>query len=116
MLVVVLIASAAVLGWLLVDRRGEASDAQAEREAVMSQTEQFVLRLNTYGPDQLDAEGHLTEYQQQVAEVITPKFATDFETEGLPIAESDRRRRRLRRAPPRCSASASSPSTATRRP
>ncbi len=49
-----LIASAAVLGWLLVDRRGEASDVQTEREAVMSQTEQFVLRLNTYGPDQLD--------------------------------------------------------------
>ena len=62
-LLVVLIASAAVLGWLLVDRRGEASDAQAEREAVMSQTKQFMLRLNTYGPDQVDADGHLTEYQ-----------------------------------------------------
>ena len=54
----------------------------------MSQTEQFVMRLNTFGPDQLDAEGHLADYQEQVAEVITPKFATDFETEGLPIAES----------------------------
>jgi Mce-associated membrane protein len=86
-LLVVLIASAAVLGWLLVDRSGEANDAQAEREAVMSQTEQFVMRLNTFGPDQLDEAGHLTEYQQQVNEVITPKFATDFETEGLPIAE-----------------------------
>lgn len=86
-LLVVLVASAAVLGWLLVDRSGEANDAQAEREAVMSQTEQFVLRLNTFGPDQLDEAGHLTEYQEQVAEVVTPKFGTDFETEGLPIAE-----------------------------
>ena len=53
----------------------------------MRQTEQFVLRLNTYGPDQLDAQGHLPDYQKQVAAVITPKFATDFEKSGLPIAE-----------------------------
>jgi Mce-associated membrane protein len=86
-LVVVLLAAAGALAWLLVDRRGEADEAQAEREAVMSQTEQFVLRLNTYGPDQLDDEGHLADYQSQVEDVITPKFATDFETSGLPIAE-----------------------------
>jgi Mce-associated membrane protein len=53
----------------------------------MSQTEQFVLRLNTYGPDQLDDQGHLTGYRDQVSEVITPKFGSDFETSGLPIAE-----------------------------
>lgn len=86
-LVVLLIGSAGVLVWLLADRRGEADDVQSEREAVMSQTEQFVLRLNTYGPDDLDDEGHLTAYRDQVDEVITPKFATDFETSGLPIAE-----------------------------
>lgn len=87
-LVVALVASAATLGWLLIDRDGGASeDLQSEREAVMSQTEQFVLRLNTYGPDQLDDQGHLTEYRDQVKEVITPKFASDFETSGLPIAE-----------------------------
>ena len=54
---------------------------------MLAQTEQFVLRLNTYGPDQLDAQGHLPEYQKQVAAVITPKFAADFEKSGLPIAE-----------------------------
>ncbi|WP_243056420.1 hypothetical protein [Nocardioides sp. SR21] len=87
-LLVALVASAATLGWLLVDRdSGGSSDAQADREATMSQTKQFVLRLNTYGPDQLDDQGHLTEYRDQVAEVITPKFASDFETSGLPIAE-----------------------------
>ena len=86
-LVVALLASAGVLVWLLADRRGEADDLQSQREDVMSQTEQFVLRLNTYGPDGLDDEGHLPDYQQQVDDVITPKFAADFEKSGLPIAE-----------------------------
>jgi len=86
-LVVALLASAGALVWLLAERRGEADGAQSERDAVLRQTEQFVLRLNTYGPDGLDGEGHLPEYQQQVAAVITPKFAADFEKSGLPIAE-----------------------------
>ena len=86
-LVVLLLASAGVLVWLLADRRGEADDLQAARETVMSQTEQFVLRLNTYGPDDLDEQGHLTDYRDSVSAVITPKFASDFEQSGLPIAE-----------------------------
>lgn len=85
-LVVALLASAGCLVWLLAERRGAASDAQADRDAVMRQSEQFVLRLNTYGPDQLE-QGKLPEYQKQVSQVITPKFATDFEKSGLPIAE-----------------------------
>ncbi|HEY0949967.1 hypothetical protein [Nocardioides sp.] len=87
LLVVLLLASAGVLAWLLTERRGEADDAQAERDAVMSQTRQFVLRLNTYGPEQLDNQKHLPDYRDQVLEVITPKFAADFEKSGLPIAE-----------------------------
>lgn len=87
LLVVLLLASAGALAWLLTERRGEADDAQAERDAVMSQTRQFVLRLNTYGPDQLDDQKHLPDYRDQVLEVITPKFAADFEKSGLPIAE-----------------------------
>lgn len=86
-LVVALLASVVTLVWLLADRRAESDDLQAEREAVMSATEQFVLRLNTYGPDQLDDQGRLTDYRDQVIEVITPKFAADFEESGLPIAE-----------------------------
>jgi Mce-associated membrane protein len=86
-LVVLLLVSAGVLVWLLADRRGEADDLQSGREAVMSQTEQFVLRLNTYGPDDLDDQGHLTDYKDSVAAVITPKFESDFEQSGLPIAE-----------------------------
>lgn len=86
-LVVVLLASTGGLAWLLTERRGEADGVQSERDAVMSQTRQFVLRLNTYGPDQLDDQDHLTAYRDQVLEVITPKFAADFEKSGLPIAE-----------------------------
>jgi Mce-associated membrane protein len=86
-LVVALLAAAGTLVWLLAERRGTASDVQSERDAVQRQTEQFVLRLNTYGPQGLDAEKHLPTYQKQVAAVITAKFATDFEKSGLPIAE-----------------------------
>lgn len=85
-LVVLLLVSGGVLVWLLADRRGEADALQTQRDAVMSQTRQFVLRLNTYGPDDL-TDGHLTKYKDSVSEVITPKFATDFEQSGLPIAE-----------------------------
>jgi len=86
-LVLALLAAAGMLVWLLAERRGAADQAQSEREAVERQTEQFVLRLNTYGPDDLDAQGHLTDYQEQVTGVITPKFAAAFEKDGLPIAE-----------------------------
>jgi len=87
LLVLALLVSGGVLVWLLADRRGEADGVQSDREAVMSQVEQFVLRLNTYGPDQLDDQGHMPEYEKQVTAVITPKFAADFEKSGLPIAE-----------------------------
>ena len=48
-----------MLVWLLADRRGEADEVQAEREDVMAQAEQFVLRVNTYGPDLLDGQGSM---------------------------------------------------------
>lgn len=92
-LLVLMVASLALLVYGSVTRPVEAvgisaeDDTQADRDAVMAQTRQFVLRLNTYGPDQLDDQGHLGAYRDQVLEVITPKFATDFEKSGLPIAE-----------------------------
>jgi len=86
-LLVLLVAATATLAWLLLDRRGQADAVQSQREQVMSETEQFVLRLNTYGPDGLDGQGHLSDYKKQVLAVITPKFSADFEKSGLPIAE-----------------------------
>jgi hypothetical protein len=81
-LVVALLASGGVLIWLLADRRGEADDRQADREQVMAQTEQFMLRMGTFGPDLLDDQGGMPEYRELVKEVITPKFATSFDKEA----------------------------------
>jgi hypothetical protein len=80
-LVVALLVSGGVLVWLLADRRGEADELQAERERVMAQTEQFMLRMGTFGPDLLEGQ-QMPEYRDRVLEVITPKFATSFEKEA----------------------------------
>lgn len=85
-LVVALLASAGTLIWLLAGRQGDAADLQAEREKVMAQSEQFMLRVNTYGPDLLDSKGEMPKYRQLVSEVITPKFRTSFES-GVTAAE-----------------------------
>lgn len=84
-LAVVLLASVGTSIWLAASRGFEAigiesgaGDLQSERDSVMSQTRQFMLRTGTYGPDQL-VDGQLPEYRELVEEVITPKFATSFE-------------------------------------
>jgi len=86
-LVVLLLAAAGCLVWLLAERRGAATDAQRERDAVVRETEQFVLRLNSYGPDDLDSQGHLTDYKDRVLSVMSAKFGSDFEQSGLSLAE-----------------------------
>jgi hypothetical protein len=86
LLVLTLLASAGTFVWLLASRRGEAEEEQRQREAVMAQAQQFMLRLNTYGPDLLDDRGRMPEYRELVTEVITPKFRTSFE-EGVTAAE-----------------------------
>lgn len=50
-----------------------------ERESAMAQSKQFVLRLHTYGPQYLDAENQMPEYRELVSELMTAKFAADFE-------------------------------------
>lgn len=87
-LVVVLLAALGTVVWLTATRgfeaigiEGGAGEVQAERETVMSQTRQFMLRANTYGPDQLDDSGQLTDYRALVEEVITPKLSSSFAKE-----------------------------------
>ena len=63
-LVLVLLASLGSLIWLLAGRRGDAEDLQREREAVMAQAGQFMLRMGTYGPDLLDDQGAMPEYRE----------------------------------------------------
>lgn len=65
---------------------GSTDHTQQDREEVMAQTQQFVLRLNTYGPGQLDSQGQMPEYRSRVKEVITPKFAVSFD-QSVAIAE-----------------------------
>jgi hypothetical protein len=80
-LALVLLGSGAALAWVLVTRSGD-DDAQAGREEVMAQTEQFMLRMGTYGPDLLDDQGAMPEYRDRVKAVITPKFAASFDKEA----------------------------------
>jgi Mce-associated membrane protein len=91
-LVVGLVASVA-LGAVLGHSRdvwpfssGSSDQLQADREAAMAQTQQFVLRVNTYGPSMLDAQGQMPAYRQRVKAVITPKFAVSFD-QGVTVAE-----------------------------
>src|SRR5690242_6405833 len=56
-LVVALVASVVTAAVLWSHRRGHADALQASREAAMAQTQQFVLRANTYDPSMLDSQG-----------------------------------------------------------
>jgi Mce-associated membrane protein len=74
----------ALLVWLTVSDRASADgglDLPDEREEAMSLTDQFVKRLGTYSPDMVDDSGQMPDYREQVREVITPKFAADFDKE-----------------------------------
>ena len=84
-LVVALLAAAAGLGWVLWERRGEAEEVQAERDRIMAQSEQFLLRIGTFGPEMLEG-GRMPQFREQVAEVLTAKAAEDFE-EQVVVAE-----------------------------
>jgi len=86
----VVVACLALLVWLTAGGRASADgglDHSEEREQVMSLTDQFVKRLGTYSPDMLDDSGQMPDYRDQVREVITPKFAADFE-KNAPLAEA----------------------------
>ena len=88
-LVAVLLAGLGSLAYLLSTRAvdavgivGDQAQVQGDREAVMAQTEQFVLRFGTYGPDLLDEQGGMPAYRQRVKDVITPKFAVSFDKQA----------------------------------
>ncbi len=82
-LVAVIVVATATAAFLLVSRVGDDSgDVQSSREEVMAQTEQFMLRLGTYGPELLDDKGGMPDYREKVKEVITPKFSASFDSEA----------------------------------
>ncbi len=74
------------LVFLAVDRRGDDGDSaspQAQREELMSQVSQFVLRINTYGPQLLDAQNKMPDYVEGVSELMTAKFGAGFKESVL---------------------------------
>ena len=80
----------ALLVWLTAGGRAAADgglDHAEEREQVMSLTDQFVKRLGAYSPDMLDDSGQMPDYREQVREVITPKFAADFDKEVATVEQ-----------------------------
>jgi hypothetical protein len=92
-LLALLVGSVAAVGYLAATRpvpalgvEGGQEALQSQRESVMAQAEQFMLRINTYGPDLLEGDT-MPKYRELVEEVITPKFATDFE-KNAPLAEA----------------------------
>jgi Mce-associated membrane protein len=91
---VLLLASVAAVAYLGATRpvpalgiEGDQAALQSQRETVMNQAQQFMLRINKYGPDQLADDGTMPSYRKLVEEVITPKFAADFE-KNAPLAEA----------------------------
>ena len=89
-LALVVAACIALLIWMSLAGRATADgglDLPEEREQVMSLTDQFVKRLGTYSPDMLDDSGQMPAYREQVREVITPKFAADFDQEVATVEQ-----------------------------
>jgi len=91
-LLALLLVSTAAVAYLAATRPvpavgldGDQDAIQSQRESAMAQAEQFMLRVNTYGPDLLEGDT-MPDYRTLVEEVITPKFAADFE-KSAPLAE-----------------------------
>ncbi|GAA1442673.1 hypothetical protein GCM10009641_57760 [Mycobacterium cookii] len=84
-LALVAVVCVALMVWMSSGGRSSGADGALslpeEREQVMGLTSQFVKRLGTYSPDMLDDSGQMPAYREQVREVITPKFAADFDQE-----------------------------------
>lgn len=89
--VLIIVGCLVSLGILLVtqDEPAEStSDSpQAQREELMAQTQQFVIRVNTFGPSWLDEQNRMPRYAEGVSELMTAKFAASFQ-ESVVIPES----------------------------
>lgn len=85
-LLVALVGALVGVAVLRSQRSGSAEAVQAQREAAMAATQQFVMRVNTYGPSMLDSQGQMPRYRALVRAVITPKFAASFD-QSVSVAE-----------------------------
>lgn len=96
-LCLLLVAATAFLVVVALDRRDadtgpirlrsdSSTGDQRTREDLMEATRQFVLRVGSYGPEDLDDKGKMPGYSKRVKEVITTRFATEFD-ESVQVAE-----------------------------
>jgi len=87
---VLIVGSLVALGIQAAHRGGNpfssADGTQSARDRVMSQARQFMLRVNTYGPDLLEGQ-KMPKYRDRIAAVVTAKFKADFE-KNVPYAEA----------------------------
>jgi Mce-associated membrane protein len=85
-----IVASLVALGIQTAHRGGNpfstTDQTQLARDDAMAQARQFMLRVNTYGPDLLEG-SKMPEYRNRVSEVVTSKFRADFE-KNVPYAEA----------------------------
>ena len=89
-LALVVVVCVALLLWMTLGGRASGDgglELPDEREQAMSLTDQFVKRLGTYSPDMLDDSGQMPDYREQVREVITPKFAADFDKQVATVEQ-----------------------------
>jgi Mce-associated membrane protein len=92
--VVVIVACLASLVVLYIDQRdaegddgGSSAAPQDQREELMAQTQQFVIRVNTFGPSWLDEKNQMPRYVEGVSELMTAKFEASFK-ESVVIPEA----------------------------
>lgn len=62
------------------------ADAEDARKEVLALAQQFMLRVNTYGPADLDESDQMAAYRDRVGSIITPKFKASFD-QGVEAAE-----------------------------
>lgn len=88
LLVVLLVASLAVLGWHLARNDDGDSSLSSERESAMAFADRFMRTANTYGPSMLSKNRKtMPSYRAAVEKMLTAKFATEFE-QTVPYAEA----------------------------
>lgn len=68
------------------ESQGDPAASASERDAAMSVADQFMLRVNTYGPHDLDKSNQMPGYVSRVHEVSTSKLQASFD-QGVTLAE-----------------------------
>lgn len=64
----------------------ETQDLSARRAEVAEPAREFILRVNTYGPELLADDGTMPSYRSEVGALLTPAFRRSFE-QGVGVAE-----------------------------